>query len=158
MNFEELLALTAGQPLESFTIYSVEKRSMLNHDTDIEYYQDRATALRRAEAIWTELTPEDQNYHEISVHLGELELQPGMEQPHFLVHKKLFKAYKKIYVTVDFANSFIDQQKAKLLTEQLLDEETAVQEAKNLFNAQYAIQPQIAYGMFAGYDYTPIDR
>ena len=71
--------------------------------------------------------------------------------------KKLFKAYKKIYVSSTYADQWLANKKAEL-TAQGQSEEDAAKTAKKELLQQYAIQPVVAYGMFAGYDYAPLDN
>ena len=153
MNFEELLA-KLGDACEGVTVYSVEDREMTTHETAIVYYFEENEALRYAESLWAPLSQDERDYKEISVHRGEIQY---LEQNHtyrFLVLQKLFKAYKKIYVTQDFATEFRALRKDYHIA-QGLSEEDAQAEAKKDFNAEYAIQPVIKFGMFAGYNYAP---
>ena len=153
MNFEELLT-ALGDTYEDATVYSVEDREMTTHETAIVYFFDEKEALGYAEKLWAPLTADDREYREISVHRGEVQYLEQNQTYRFLVHNKLFKAYKKIYVTQEFANAFRAQRKAQYLAQDMNDEEAAAQ-AKKDFNAEYAIQPVIKFGMFAGYSYAP---
>ena len=67
------------------------------------------------------------------------------------------KAYKKIYVSSAYADQWIAHRKEQLLAEGHAETDTA-KEAKKELLQQYAIQPVVAYGMFAGYDYAPLDN
>ena len=152
MNFPELLNRINDLSLEQPEIYSVENRNMLNHETEVEYYLERDTALRQAEQVWSTVPEDEKDCYEVSVHLGELD-----ETPRFIVLKKLFKAYKKIYVSTAYADQWLANKKAEL-TAQGQSEEDAAKTAKKELLQQYAIQPVVAYGMFAGYDYAPLDK
>ena len=153
MNFEELLA-KLGDAYEGVTVYSVEDREMTTHETAIVYYFDENEALRYAESLWAPLTQDERDYKEISVHRGEIQYLEQNQTYRFLVLQKLFKAYKKIYVTQEFATEFRALRKDYHMA-QGLSEDNALAEAKKDFNAEYAIQPVIKFGMFAGYNYAP---
>ena len=153
MNFEELLA-KLGDAYEGVTVYSVEDREMTTHETAIVYYFDEYEALRYAESLWAPLSQDERDYKEISVHRGEIQYLEQNQTYRFLVLQKLFKAYKKIYVTQDFATEFRALRKDYHMA-QGLSEDDAQAEAKKDFNAEYAIQPVIKFGMFAGYNYAP---
>ena len=153
MNFEELLA-KLGDAYEGVTVYSVEDREMTTHETAIVYYFDEDEALRYAESLWAPLTQDERDYKEISVHRGEIQYLEQNQTYRFLVLQKLFKAYKKIYVTQEFATEFRALRKDYHMA-QGLSEDNALAEAKKDFNAEYAIQPVIKFGMFAGYNYAP---
>ena len=153
MNFEELLA-KLGDAYEGVTVYSVEDREMTTHKTAIVYYFDENEALRYAESLWAPLTQDERDYKEISVHRGEIQYLEQNQTYRFLVLQKLFKAYKKIYVTQEFATAYRALRKDYHMA-QGLSEDDAQAEAKKDFNAEYAIQPVIKFGMFAGYNYAP---
>ena len=153
MNFEELLA-KLGDAYDGTVVYSVENREMMTHETEIVYYFDEAEALRYAENLWAPLTQEERDYREISVHRGEVQYLEQSQSYRFLVLQKLYKAYKKVYVTQDFATAYRSLRKDYHMA-QGLSEEDAQAEAKKDFNAEYAIQPVIKFGMFAGYNYAP---
>ena len=153
MNFEELLA-KLGDAYEGVTVYSVEDREMTTHETAIVYYFDENEALRYAESLWAPLTQDERDYKEISVHRGEIQYLEQNQTYRFLVLQKLFKAYKKIYVTQEFATAYRALRKDYHMA-QGLSEDDALAEAKKEFNAEYAIQPVIKFGMFAGYNYAP---
>ena len=153
MNFEELLA-KLGDNYEGVTVYSVEDREMTTHETAIVYFFDEAEALRYAENLWAPLTQDERDYKEISVHRGEVQYLEQNKTYRFLVLQKLFKAYKKIYVTQDFATAYRALRKEYHISAGL-SEEDALAEAKKEFNAEYAVQPVIKFGMFAGYNYAP---
>ena len=153
MNFEELLA-KLGDAYEGTVVYSVENREMMTHETEIVYYFDEAEALRYAESLWAPLTQDERDYREISVHRGEVQYLEQSQSYRFLVLQKLYKAYKKVYVTQDFATAYRTMRKDYHMA-QGLSEEDALTEAKKDFNAEYAIQPVIKFGMFAGYNYAP---
>ena len=153
MNFEELLA-KLGEQYEGVTVYSVEDREMTTHETAIVYYFDEAEAIRYAEQLWEPLSQDERDYKEISVHRGEVQYMEQNQSYRFLVLQKLFKAYKKIYVTQEFATAYRALRKEYHIA-QGLSEEDALAEAKKDFNAAYAIQPVIKFGMFAGYNYAP---
>ena len=110
--------------------------------------------MRYAESLWAPLTQDERDYKEISVHRGEIQYLEQNQTYRFLVLQKLFKAYKKIYVTQEFATEFRALRKDYHMA-QGLGEEDAQTEAKKDFNAEYAIQPVIKFGMFAGYNYAP---
>ena len=152
MKFPELLNRIHDLSLERPEIYSVENRNMLNHETEVEYYLEREVALRQAEQVWSTVPEDEKDCYEVSVHLGELD-----ETPRFIVLKKLFKAYKKIYVSAAYADQWIAERKLALLAAGETETEAAKQAKKQLLQ-QYAIQPVVAYGMFAGYDYAPLDK
>ncbi|MBQ2995003.1 MAG: hypothetical protein IJD56_05840 [Peptococcaceae bacterium] len=153
MNFDELLAVL-GNAYENVTVYSVEDREMTTHETAIVYFFEEDNALHYAESIWAPLSADEREYREISVHRGEIQYLEQNETYRFLVHNKLFKAYKKVYVTQEFANAFREKQKAQHLANGMSDEDASAQ-AKKDFNAEYAVQPVIKFGMFAGYNYAP---
>lgn len=153
MNFEALLS-TLGAKYEDVTVYSVEDREMTTHETTIFYFFDEKEALHYAETLWAPLSEDAREYREISVHRGEVQYLEQNDMFRFLVHNKLFKAYKKIYVTQEFANSYRAKQKAFYLAQGLSEDEASAQ-AKKDFNAQYTVQPIVKFGMFAGYNYTP---
>mgnify|MGYP006967237418 FL=1 len=153
MNFEELLA-KLGDAYEGVTVYSVEDREMTTHETAIVYYFDENEALRYAESLWAPLSQDERDYKEISVHRGEIQYLEQNQTYRFLVLQKLFKAYKKIYVTQEFATAYRALRKDYHMA-QGLSEDDAQAEAKKDFNAEYAIQPVIKFGMFAGYNYAP---
>ena len=153
MNFEELLA-KLGDNYEGVTVYSVEDREMTTHETAIVYFFDEAEAMRYAESLWAPLTQDERDYKEISVHRGEVQYLEQSQTYRFLVLQKLFKAYKKIYVTQEFATSYRALRKEYHIVAGL-SEEDALAEAKKEFNAEYAVQPVIKFGMFAGYNYAP---
>ncbi len=153
MNFEELLA-KLGDAYEGVTVYSVEDREMTTHETAIVYYFDEDEALRYAESLWAPLSQDERDYKEISVHRGEIQYLEQNQTYRFLVLQKLFKAYKKIYVTQEFATAYRALRKDYHMA-QGLSEDDAQAEAKKDFNAEYAIQPVIKFGMFAGYNYAP---
>ncbi len=153
MNFEELLA-KLGDTYEGVTVYSVEDREMTTHETAIVYFFDDTEALRYAESLWAPLTQDQRDYKEISVHRGEIQYLEQCQSYRFLVLQKLYKAYKKVYVTQDFATAYRALRKDYHLA-QGLSEDDALTEAKKDFNAEYAIQPVIKFGMFAGYNYAP---
>ena len=153
MNFEELLA-KLGDTYEGVTVYSVEAREMTTHETAIVYFFDDTEALRYAESLWAPLTQDQRDYKEISVHRGEIQYLEQCQSYRFLVLQKLYKAYKKVYVTQDFATAYRTLRKDYHLA-QGLSEDDAQAEAKKDFNAEYAIQPVIKFGMFAGYNYAP---
>lgn len=152
MKFSELLTHIQKENLDKPDIYAVENRNMLNHETEVEYYLERTTALRQAEQVWSTIAEDEKDCYEVSVHLGELD-----ETPRFIVLQKLFKAYKKIYVSTPYADQWIAQKKAELIAAGQAEEEAAKLAKKQLLQ-QYAIQPVVAYGMFAGYDYAPLDN
>ena len=153
MNFEELLA-KLGDTYEGVTVYSVEDREMTTHETAIVYFFDDTEALRYAESLWAPLTQDQRDYKEISVHRGEIQYLEQCQSYRFLVLQKLYKAYKKVYVTQDFATAYRTLRKDYHMV-QGLSEDDALTEAKKDFNAEYAIQPVIKFGMFAGYNYAP---
>ena len=153
MNFEQLLE-ALGPSYEGVTVYSVENRAMTTHETDIVYFFEKTPAIAHAEAIWAPLSADDRDYTEISVHRGEVQYIEQTDTYRFIVLQKLFKAYKKIYVTQEFAAQYRQQQKELHMAEGL-SEEDALEQAKKDFHAEYAIQPVIKFGMFAGYDYAP---
>ena len=153
MNFEELLA-KLGDAYEGVTVYSVEDREMTTPETAIVYYFDENEALRYAESLWAPLTQDERDYKEISVHRGEIQYLEQNQTYRFLVLQKLFKAYKKIYVTQEFATAYHALRKDYHMAQGLSDDD-AQAEAKKDFNAEYAIQPVIKFGMFAGYNYAP---
>ena len=153
MNFEELLA-KLGDTYEGVTVYSVEDREMTTHETAIVYYFNEAEAIRYAESLWAPLSQDERDYKEVSVHRGEIQYLEQNRIYRFLVMQKLFKAYKKIYVTQEFATQYRALRKAYHIATGLSEDE-ALAEAKKDFNAAYAIQPVIKFGMFAGYNYAP---
>lgn len=154
MNFEELLLKLQGQEQ---TVYSVENRNMLDHETDIAYYLTAEEAIAAAEAVWRQMDQILRADREISVHQGIIEQPEGQKRPRFLVHKKLFKAYKKLYVGEAYAKNYLKQRKAYHLANGAGDEQTASSLAKSDFNERFVLQGQVAYGMFAGYSYGPQD-
>ena len=151
MKFPQLLA-QLGEAIAGEQVYSVENRNMLNHETETEYFLERSQAIALAEQLWSQIAEEDKDIYEISVHLGTLNYRTGDNKPNFTVHQKLFKAYKKIYVSQDFYKQFIQQ---RLNQYGHLDEEAAKKQARADFSMRYELQPKVAYGMFAGYDYAP---
>ncbi len=153
MRFDELLH-TLGENYENIAVYSVEDREMTTHETAIMYFLKENEALRYAETLWEPLSDEDREYREISVHRGEVQYLEQNQTYRFLVHNKLFKAYKKIYVTQEFANAFRAKRKEQYMAEGMSDDDAAAQSKKD-FNAQYAIQPVVKFGMFSGYNYAP---
>lgn len=153
MNFEELLS-TLGTSYEDVTVYSVEDREMTTHETAIMYFFEESDALRYAEALWAPLSEDDREYREISVHRGEVQYLEQNQSYRFLVHNKLFKAYKKIYVTQEFSNAFRAKHRAQYMAEGMSDEDATAQ-AKKDFLTKYTIQPVVKFGMFAGYSYAP---
>lgn len=153
MYFEDLLN-QLSDTYEGVPVYSVESREMTTHETVIVYFFDEQEALRYAEQLWAPLSEDEREYREISVHRGEVQYLEQSQTYRFLVVQKLFKAYKKIYVTQEFASAFRAKRKEYYLSEGFSDEEAANQ-AKKDFYAQYAVQPVIKFGMFAGYRYAP---
>lgn len=156
MNFEELLA-ALGNSYEGVTVYSVEDREMTTHETEIRYFFDEAPAIQYAEQLWEPLDEEAREYREISVHRGEVQFLEQSQTYRFLVLQKLFKAYKKIYVTQAFADSFRAKRKEHYLAQGITPEDAAAK-AKKDFSAEYAVQPVIKFGMFAGYQYEPKNK
>ena len=104
--------------------------------------------------IYQGISADDRDYREISVHRGEIEHNAQFDRYRFIVLQKLYKAYKKIYVTEAFARQFRQQRKETHLAAGMSEDEASAQ-AKQDFNAQYAVQPEVKFGMFAGYDYAP---
>ena len=153
MDFEALLALL-GDQYEGVTLYSVEDRDMTDHETAILYYQDKAEAIAKAEELWEHVSTEDRDYREISVHRGELEYNAQFDRYRFVVLQKLYKAHKKVYVCEAFAQQDMKQRKEQYLASGMNEKDAATQ-AKKDFQAQYAVQPEVKFGMFAGYDYAP---
>lgn len=153
MNFEELLA-HLGENYAGVELYSVEDRDMTDHETTIQYFMKKEEAIARAEQIWDGISADDRDYREISVHRGEIEHNAQFDRYRFIVLQKLYKAYKKIYVTEAFARQFRQQRKETHLAAGMSEDE-AIAQAKQDFNAQYAVQPEVKFGMFAGYDYAP---
>lgn len=153
MNFEELLAYL-GTNYADVTLYSVEDRDMTDHETTITYYLKKEDAIAQAEQIWASISADDRDYREISVHRGEIEYLPQFERYRFVVLQKLYKAYKKIYVTEAFAKQYRQQKKEHYLSAGM-DDADAAAKAKQDFQAQYAVQPEVKFGMFAGFDYAP---
>lgn len=153
MNFEELLR-TLGDAYEGVTVYSVESREMTTHETTIVYYFEAAEAMQHAETLWASLSEDDREYRELSVHRGEVQYLEQTQAYRFLVEKKLFKAYKKIYVTQEFSTQYRELHKANYLAAGL-SEKDAAEQAKKDFYAAYIVQPPIRFGMFEGYSYAP---
>lgn len=153
MNFEALLN-SLGDSYEDVTVYSVEDREMTTHETAILYFLDAFDALRYAESLWAPLSQDERDYREISVHRGEIQYSEQNQTYRFLVLQKLYKAYKKVYVTQEFAAAYHTKRKEWHLADGLSEYEASAQ-AKKEFNAEYAIQPVIKFGMFAGYNYAP---
>lgn len=153
MDFEQLLAYL-GDHYAGVALYSVEDRDMTDHETTLQYYLQKEEAIARAEQIWAEISPEDRDYREISVHRGEIEYNPQFDRYRFIVLQKLYKAYKKIYVCEEFAKHYRQQRQAQHSAAGMSAEEAAAQ-AKKDFNQLYAVQPVVKFGMFAGYDYAP---
>ena len=153
MDFDTLLQYL-GDNYEGTTVFSVEVREMTTHETTIMYFMEEQDALRYAEQLWQPLTQDERDYREISVHRGEIQYQELSNTYRFLVLQKLFKAYKKLYVCQDFSDQFKANRKAELITTGFTEEDAAIQ-ARKEFNEQYAIQPVIKFGMFAGYSYAP---
>lgn len=110
MNFEELLA-HLGEQYAGVELYSVEDRDMTDHETTIQYFMKKEEAIAHAEQIWGGISADDRDYREISVHRGEIEYMTQFDRYRFIVLQKLYKAYKKIYVTEAFAQQFRQQQK-----------------------------------------------
>ena len=153
MDFEALLAML-GDHYTGVTLYSVEDRDMTDHETAILYYQEKADAIAKAEEIWDNVSSDDRDYREISVHRGEIEYKEQSGSYRFVVLQKLYKAHKKVYVCEDFANACRQQLKEKHLAAGMCEADAAAQ-AKKEFNERYAVQPVVKFGMFAGYDYAP---
>lgn len=153
MDFEALLALL-GDQYQGVTLYSVEDRDMTDHETAILYYQDKAEAIAKAEEIWNQVSADDRDYREISVHRGELEYLAQSDRYRFVVLQKLYKAHKKVYVCQAFAAQY-QQQRKEALVATGMEEADAAKQAKKEFQEQYAVQPEVKFGMFAGYDYAP---
>ena len=153
MNFEELLA-KLGTQYEDVVLYSVEDRDMTNHETAIQYYLEKDEAIAYAESIWATLNQEDRDYRELSVHRGQIEYNPQFDRYRFVVLQKHYKAYEKIDVCEDFAKAYRTQRQAFHMAAGM-SEEDAIKEAKKDFNAIYAVQPVVRFGMFTGYDYAP---
>lgn len=153
INFESLLE-KLGASYEGVTVYSVEDRAMTTHETEIVYFFDEPSAIQYAEQLWAPLTEDDREYREISVHRGEIQYLDQVDTYRFLVLQKLFKAYKKIYVTQEFSVQYRALRKAYHLSAGASEDE-AYELARKDFNAHYAIQPVIKFGMFAGYNYAP---
>lgn len=153
MRFEELLAVL-GNDWEAITVYSVENRAMTTHETSMVYYLEEAEALHHAEALWASFTEDEREYQEVSVHRGEIQYLEQSQTHRFLVLKKLFKAYKKVYVTQEFASAY-RAMRTKIHQAEGLSESDASALAKKDFQQLYLVQPEIKFGMFAGYNYTP---
>lgn len=153
MDFEALLEML-GENYAGVTLYSVEERDMTDHETAILYYQEKADAIAKAEEIWDNVSADDRDYREISVHRGEIEYKEQSGSYRFVVLQKLYKAHKKVYVCEDFANAYRQQLKENHLAAGMSEADAAAQ-AKKEFNERYAVQPVIKFGMFAGYDYAP---
>lgn len=153
MNFEALLA-ELGSFWNETTVYSVEMREMTTHETNMAYYLHESDALRDAEALWASFSQEERDYREISVHRGEIEYLEQSKTYRFLVLQKLFKAYKKIYVTQEFASTY-RATRTELHKAEGLSENDAALLAKKEFQQQYIVQPEVKFGMFAGYHYAP---
>ena len=153
MNFEELLSYL-GEQWADRPLYSVEDRDMTNHETTILYFMEKDEAIAYAEQLWAQISTDDRDYRDISVHRGEIEYMAQFDRYRFLVLQKVFKAYKKIYVTDEFAKQFRQLQKENHLAAGM-SEEDALAQAKKDFNALYAVQPVVKFGMFAGFGYAP---
>lgn len=151
MDFE---MLTAQVKEPACLVYSVEKRSMLTHDTATDYFLVREEAIENAENLWCALDEQGRKDYEISVHQGHLEEQSS-GNVRFIVQKKLFKAYKKVHVAERFSKRFLKERMAYYENEQNLASEEAKKLALKDFFAFYEIQSKVAYGMFADYDYEP---
>ena len=152
MDFETLLARLAGQEQ---AVYSVEIRNMLDHETEIAYYLTAEEAIAAAEEAWRQMDQTLREDREISVHQGTIEEQEGRSR--FIVHQKLFKAYKKLYVAEEYARYYLKQRKAYHLANGAADEQAASAAAKRDFSQHFAMQNKVSYGMFAGYSYGPSD-
>ena len=144
MNFEELLSYL-GEQWADRPLYSVEDRDMTNHETTILYFMEKDEAITYAEQLWAQISADDRDYRDISVHRGEIEYMAQFDRYRFLVLQKVFKA---------FAKQFRQLQKEKHLAAGM-SEEDALAQAKKEFNALYAVQPVVKFGMFAGFDYAP---
>lgn len=153
MSFETLLS-TLGSAWENVPVYSVEIREMTTHETGMAYYLNEADALQHAETVWDSFSQEERDYKEVSVHRGEIEYLEQSQTYRFLVLQKLFKAYKKIYVTQEFATAYRAMRAALHQTEGLPESDASAL-AKKEFQQQYVVQPEIKFGMFAGYHYAP---
>lgn len=156
MDFAELIA-HLGEAGQERAVYSVEDRNMLDHETEKQYFLNEQEAIAVAEALWLSFDELTRGEREISVHRGNITYEANLNQPRFIVHQKLFKAYKKVYVAQSFAKAYLSQRKAFYMEAQGLDEQEATMQARKEFMACYDIQPVVAYGMFAGYDYRPED-
>ena len=153
MEFEEILA-ELGENFAGVPLYSVENRDMTDHETEISFFYSREEAIVLAEKIWSEFDGDDRDYHDVSVHKGEIEYYPQFDRYRFIVLQKLYKAYKKIYVCESFAEAF-RRKKADAYAAQGMSAEDAAAQAKKDFQELYAVQPANAVGMFVGYDYAP---
>lgn len=154
MKFDVLLAKLQDRYPDTI-VYSVENRNMLNHETAIEYFLNEYEAIALAETLWNQVADDEKDCYEISVHLGEMEPVMHTEKLHFVVHKKLFKAYKKIHVTEEFFQRFIQKYSTDCQRQSGVGESEAIRQAKTEFQAKYLVQKPVAYGMFAGYNYAP---
>lgn len=154
MDFETLLTQLSGQDQ---AVYSVEIRNMLDHETEIAYYLTAEEAIAVAEEAWRQIDQTLREDREISVHQGTIERQEGQARPRFIVHQKLFKAYKKLYVAEDYARDYLKQRKAYHLVNGAADDQAAAAAAKRDFSQRFALQSKVLYGMFAGYSYGPSD-
>ena len=72
MNFEELLSYL-GEQWADRPLYSVEDRDMTNHETTILYFMEKDEAIAYAEQLWAQISADDRDYRDISVHRGEIE-------------------------------------------------------------------------------------
>lgn len=155
MEFEEILA-DLGENFAGVAVYSVENRDMTDHETEISFFYTREEAIALAEQIWSELDDDDRDYRDVSVHKGEIEYYPQFDRYRFIVLRKLYKAYKKIYVCEAFAADYKQKKAAAYQADGMTAEEAAAQ-AKKDFQERYAVQPADAVGMFVGYDYAPAE-
>ncbi len=153
MKFNELL-VCLGERLSEEDIYSIEVRNMLTHETEMDYLLSQTEALAKAEESWKALTKPARADWEISVHLGHLE-QKSSGNVRFVVHQKLFRAYKKVLVAESFAHRFLKERTAFHQIENDLSQEEAASLARKEFGEIYELQPKTAYGMFAGFTYEP---
>ena len=154
MEFAQLIDYL-GPENQDTPIYSVEDRNMLDHETEKRYFFTEQEAIHAAEVLWQQYDQSLRDDHEVSVHRGALEQAGG--QPRFIVHQKLFKAYKKVYVSQQQAKAYLNSRKAHYQQSQAIDDQEAAALARQDLARQYAIQPKADYGMFAGYSYGPQD-
>ena len=90
MNFEELLSYL-GEQWADRPLYSVEDRDMTNHETTILYFMEKDEAIAYAEQLWAQISADDRDYRDISVHRGEIEYMAQFDRSRFLVFQSIQK-------------------------------------------------------------------